>query len=69
MKIKASRSFFSAIEKAKKLAAEGPRVAAILVPTSGRLQYIAIPGYLDKDGENYRQIRLVTPDGRVWEAK
>jgi hypothetical protein len=52
-----------AIEKAKKLAAEGPRVSAIL---KSNLRYGAVPGYLDADTGSIEQVALVTPDGRVW---
>lgn len=54
-----------AISQAKKLAAAGPRVAAVL-ESGGK--FGAVPGYMDSDGERVSQVALVTPDGRVWRS-
>ena len=56
----------AAIEDARKLAAEGPRVAAVLQSTRRPKEYGAVPGFMDGDGKGLRQVLLVTPDGRVW---
>lgn len=53
-----------AIAKAKTLAKQGPRVAAVL--KVGLSNYAAAPGYMDADREAVLQVLLVTPDGRTW---
>ena len=55
-----------AITKAKRFAAEGPRVAAVLHLNGKFDEFEAIPGYVDADTEHIKQVRLVTPDGQEW---
>lgn len=68
MNVKASRSFVAALDKAKKLAKAGPRVAAVLALSGNgkKLRYAAVPGYMDSDTDGMKQVRLLTPDGREW---
>lgn len=59
-----------AIEAAKILAKTGPRVASVVIlPKKTDNKHAALPGYMDNDTDNIKTVRLVTPDGRVWEAK
>ncbi len=52
------------------MAKAGPRVAAVLALYGGKkLQYAAVPGYLDCDTDTMKQIALFTPDGRMWAVK
>jgi hypothetical protein len=57
----------TAIDIARQLAADGPRVASVIAhPTKG---YKALPGYTDADSalpKGYTTLHLVTPDGRLW---
>jgi hypothetical protein len=66
MDFKPCKSIETAIKRAQKLAADGPRVAAVL---HGDGMYGAVAGYLDADFGNIQQVALITPDGRVWEPK
>jgi hypothetical protein len=60
-------TFKRAVKEAKKIAEEGPQVAAVLkIWGSGYSEYRAVPGYIDRDAEELQQIALITPDGRVW---
>lgn len=61
-----SKTLDAAITRARKLAADGPRIAAVL---QGDGRYGAVPGYLDSDAGKIQQVALVTPDGRVWELR
>ncbi len=64
--VKESKSLYAAIEKATQYAREGPRVSAVLTAGSPRPKYIAVEGFLDFDGDELKQIMLITPDGRQW---
>lgn len=56
-----------AIEIAKVYAKRGPRVAAVLfTPGKADLKYAAAAGFIGEDLTFVEQVRLVTPDGRVW---
>lgn len=65
---RASRSYQAAITKARQYAKDGPLVSSIVVPLQGRLQYFALPGFIEPD-RYFDQIRLITPDGRVWKKE
>ena len=66
-KMKCQRSFHDAQMVAKRFAKEGPRVAAVLALYGGKkLQYSAVPGFIDEDTDTMKQIALFTPDGRKW---
>lgn len=56
----------TAIRRAKKLAKAGPRVSAV-VYSPKEDEYGAAPGFMDADLPHFKQVLLVTPDGRVWE--
>ena len=63
----------AALKRAKLLAREGPRVAAVLKSATAKASssrpYGSIPGYIDEDRPGvFSQLALVTPDGRVWFA-
>lgn len=64
-------NIFAALKRAKRLAAAGPRVAAVLKSDTAKVPssrpYGSIPGYVDADRPGqFSQVALVTPDGRVW---
>jgi hypothetical protein len=64
--MKACRSYAVAIQRARKFAIDGPRVAAVLVVRKPRLKYFAAPGFIDANTNGIEQVLLVTPDGRAW---
>ena len=65
--LKYNRSFFTACENAKRFAAEGPRVAAVIADRrSGKLKYSAAPGFMDYSQPKLEQVVLFTPDGQEW---
>lgn len=51
------------LTKARQLAAEGPRVSALI--TDG-VNVDAVAGYIESNTEKLIQVALITPDGRVW---
>lgn len=59
-----------AVDIARQLAAQGPRVASIIThPTKG---YKPLPGFTDADSalpKGWKTLHLVTPDGRLWITK
>lgn len=63
MKQNAHPTISGAVKAARQFARQGPRVAAIL--QSGR-SYYAVPGYIDTNKPGVKQIRLITPDGKIW---
>lgn len=61
-----NKNLMSALSQAKKFAQDGPRVAAVIERMKPYFSYQAIPGFIDCDTEEMKQIVLVTPDGRLW---
>lgn len=59
-----THSFAEALEIAQQYA-KHPRVSCV-VTNEEKSTFNALPGYMDKDTNNVKQIALVTPDGRVW---
>jgi hypothetical protein len=62
--------FKTTIKEARRLAKIGPRVSAILkinsIDPNVNGTYKAVPGFMDNDTGNLKQVVLVTPDGRLW---
>lgn len=70
-----SMSYRQALKCARLMALEGPRVAAIFLKIEkGVRVFEPAPGYHDgleplPLGSKFKQIALVTPDGRVWRTR
>jgi hypothetical protein len=64
-------TYREALKIARLLAIEGPRVAAIAYSHSKK-QYRPLEGFADSNAglpKDWKQIALVTPDGRVWKTR
>jgi hypothetical protein len=58
----------AAVEDARRMAADGSRVASILEDRTKPGTYAAVPGFMDRDTTGLiKQVALITPNGRVWE--
>jgi hypothetical protein len=61
-------TYLAALDIAKALAEQGPRVSAVLY-NANKNEYRPVPGFVDGDmalPKDWEQIRLITPDGQVW---